>query len=265
MADFCAPIRRILSPLLLVTLFAVAGCVSMRSPLEPLELRRYGEGHDTLAVLLPGRDDDVDTFLRHGFVERLKREKVPPDIAAVGAYLPYYKEGTIIEKLRQEVILPAKKAGYRHIWLVGISMGGTGALLYEREHPGEVDGVVLFAPFLGYEEVIAETAATGDPRRWSRPRREPHKQALLAPEELRRLWGWLAKLDEGEVRGRMYLCYGRDDSFATANGLLAELVPPSQVVTISGGHDWETWQRLLDRLLSADSAPPAFRGAQEAK
>ena len=35
-------------------------------------------------------------------------------------------------------------------------MGGMGAMLYERAHPGTVTGVVLFAPFLGDKPLLEE-------------------------------------------------------------------------------------------------------------
>ena len=53
------------------------------------------------------------------------------------------------------------EAGYENIWLLGISMGGLGTLLYASEYPEQVDGVVLLAPFLGDRSAIETIVATG--------------------------------------------------------------------------------------------------------
>ena len=62
----------------------------------------------------------------------------------------------IVERIREDIIIPAKARGYRNIWMLGISMGGMGAIWYDRTHPGDVNGLILLSPYLG-EKTIVET------------------------------------------------------------------------------------------------------------
>jgi pimeloyl-ACP methyl ester carboxylesterase len=158
-------------------------------------------------------------------------------MVAVDAHLGYYYKRTIVDRLRQDVIAPARKR-YDRIWLAGISLGGTGSLLYAAEHPEDVDGLVLLAPFLGEDKVIAEVEAAGGLQGWKTP--EP----LAADDFQRRLWFWLQGATRPPARIPIYLGWGRDDSFARANGLLARELPPDHVFTASGGHDWKAWTAL---------------------
>jgi pimeloyl-ACP methyl ester carboxylesterase len=83
------------------------------------------------------------------------------------ATFAYYREGNLIERLHDEVVAPALRAGYRKVWLTGASLGGMGALLYEQQHPGEMAGIVLFAPFLGDRSLLREIDSAGGPRAWN--------------------------------------------------------------------------------------------------
>ena len=57
------------------------------------------------------------------------------------------------------MIAPARARGYAGVWLAGASMGGMGTLLYERSRPGELDGLVLLAPYLGDRGLLEESLA----------------------------------------------------------------------------------------------------------
>src|SRR5712672_3477612 len=52
------------------------------------------------------------------------------DIVVADLHFGYYLRQTAIERLREDVILPARTRGYQCISLVGISLGGFGALYY---------------------------------------------------------------------------------------------------------------------------------------
>jgi hypothetical protein len=45
---------------------------------------------------------------------------VKADLVAVDAHLGYYYKRTIIDRLREDVLVPAKVQGYRRIVVVGI-------------------------------------------------------------------------------------------------------------------------------------------------
>src|ERR671930_1091173 len=79
---------------------------------------------DTLVVFLPGIGDFAEDFERHGFIAALAASGLAADALAVDAHYGYYGRRTVLERLAEDVVLPAREQGYREVWLVGISMGG---------------------------------------------------------------------------------------------------------------------------------------------
>lgn len=241
-------------PLLLLVLaatLALAGCVPMRPETVPLRTVSYpGTGSPrTLVVLLPGQRDDPEDFGRRRFPEIAARAGAKVDMIAVDAHMAYYYDHSIVDRLRADVIAPARKK-YDHVWLVGISIGGTGALLYVSQHPEDVDGLILLAPYLGDEEVLAEVRAAGGPRSWKSPE-------TLAPDDFQRqMWAWIARYAAGSPdHPPVYVGCGQSDSFADSNGMLGEVLPPGRMFTTPGGHKWKTWQTLWERIAAAGALP----------
>jgi pimeloyl-ACP methyl ester carboxylesterase len=231
--------------LCLTALLVLAGCARPRPATVPLRAVSYPESGKprTLVVLLPGRRDRPEDFGRERFPEIAARAGAKVDMIAVDAHMAYYFNRTIVERLREDVIAPARRR-YDRIWLVGISIGGTGALLYADQHPEDVNGLVTFAPYLGGDPVIREISAAGGVRSWRPP--EP-----LAPDDYqRRVWVWL-KGYEGGPEGRLplYLGWGRSDGFARANGMAAQVLPPERVFTAPGGHGWRAWRALWEQFV----------------
>jgi pimeloyl-ACP methyl ester carboxylesterase len=225
------------------------------APIPVLRLEPQAAGAPCLVVFLPGRGDRPEHFERHGF-DRLAREAgVRCELLAVDAHLGYYRNRSVLERLHQDVILPARARGVEEIWLVGISLGGVGALLYEAEHPGEIAGAVLLAPFLGNPPIIEEVAAAGGLAGW-----QPGPAPAGEEDFQRRLWRFLhtrlgpptplTATGTGRPAPRLYLGWGEDDSFAGANRLLADALPPAAVLTVPGGHDWPPWRALFAGLLA---------------
>jgi pimeloyl-ACP methyl ester carboxylesterase len=230
--------------LCLAALVLFAGCVRPRPATIPLRVVSYpGSGQPrTLVVLLPGRRDSPEDFGRERFPEIAAHAGAQVDMIAVDAHPAYYYNHTIVDRLREDVIAPARRR-YDRVWLVGISIGGTGTLLYAGQHPEDVNGLVVFAPYLGEDEVIREVAAAGGIRRWQPP--------TLAPDDFqRRLWAWLKGYGEGaEGRLPLYMGWGRSDGFARANGMAAEALPPDHVFTAPGGHGWKAWRALWEQFV----------------
>ncbi|HEX9944112.1 MAG TPA: alpha/beta fold hydrolase [Thermoanaerobaculia bacterium] len=237
---------------LLSLLPATAGCARLYPKPVPLRTVSYpGTGQPrTLVVLLPGRRDRPEDFGRADFPALAARAGAKVDMVAVDAHLGYYFQRTVVDRLHEDVIAPARQR-YDRIWLVGVSIGGTGSLLYAAQHPKYVDSVLLLAPFLGEEKVTDEVAAGGGLRGWKPPE-------TLAPDDFqRRLWTWLKPYAGGsEGRLPLYLGYGTRDSFARANGLLGEVLPPERVFTVSGGHNWKAWRALWEAFLRTEALIP---------
>jgi pimeloyl-ACP methyl ester carboxylesterase len=209
---------------------------------EPSEPSRHG----TLVVFLPGRGSGVASFEEHGFVQELQRRNPGIDMVGVEAHLGYYLDRTLPRRLKEDVITPAQKLGYRRIWLVGISMGGLGALLYDTTYPGDLTGICLLAPYLGDGSLLEEIGRSGGLARW---------QPVEANSDIEReIWVTLkAYLQSERSAGRVYLGFGTRDRFAAADRFFAGLLPTGQVLSVPGSHDWPTWRALWD--LTLERAP----------
>ena len=203
-------------------------------------------GEAALLVMLPGADMSAEDFRTHGFFDAVRAAGLPLGMIAVETGMECYLDGTSVPLLHDQVIAPARARGVPRIWLVGISLGGLGALLYARAHPDQVAGLILLAPFIGSRGLIAEVERAGGLKRW-------HLAGKAAPGGLetgeRQLLAWLGA---GAGLPDMRLGYGTEDRFAAAHGLLAALLPPDRVLTTPGGHDWPTWQGLWREMLRAD-------------
>lgn len=236
---------------LLLGLLAAGGCLPFlrpaRVPLRTVELA--AGGGDCLAVLLPGRFGGPRNFDRAGFAEAARQQGVAIDLIAVDAHLGYYRDRSVVSRLRDDVVRPARAAGYRRLWLVGASLGGVGALLYARDHPEDLTGVLTLAPFLGDKELIGEIRDAGGPLEW-----QPGE--IAEGEDFRRLWSWLKRRADDPAAPQVHLGFGTADGFAEANRLFAELLPAQRVLTADGGHDWRVWRSLWQRFL-ADADPCA--------
>ena len=209
---------------------------------------------DTLLVFLPGSYSSADDFIDEGFVATVRERRVAADVLLVDAHLGYYSERSIVDRLHADVVVPARAAGYRHVWLIGISIGGYGALLHSLMPPaGDVagiDGIVLIAPYLGDRRVSVSVESAGGLRSWPAP------AAPLPPNEVdQAVWRWLQGYTKDAVRPRLFLGYGESDRFEFSDRLLAAALPPAQVVAVPGGHDWPTWRALWRRLLPAMALP----------
>ncbi len=208
---------------------------------------------ETLVVFLPGAYSDPKEFEEEGFVQALRERNIAADALLVDARLGYYTQRTIIERLEADVFAPAKARGYRAIWLVGISVGGLGAIIHEDQAPGQVAGIVAIAPYLGERAQSLDIANAGGLAEWNKPL---GPQTRVSDDE--RLWTWLkGYADPAVTPGRppLYLGYGREDRFAFSHRLLAAVLPPPRVFTTEGGHEWPAWRRLWLQMLDVLPLP----------
>ena len=213
-------------------------------PIGTVELSHTQDTNQgTLLVFLPGLRDRASVFAGEGFVSAVERSGIKADIIGVEAHIGYYLKKEFPTRLKEDVVVPARQHGYRNIWLVGISLGGFGAIWYDVENPGDVTGIVVLAPYLGEPEVVAEIASAGGLMAWN-----PPAEAEL--DDQHRIWRGVKIYERPEKNlGRIYLGYGLADKFALPDSLLARVIPGNQVFTIAGGHDWSTWRSLWDSIL----------------
>lgn len=234
-----------LSSLFLVTCTAFfAGCFAFpatENPLPSIETADSRERSKTVVIMLPGRGDRADTFVEQGFFDAGRQ--LGFDTIAVDAHFGYYMKRSLLPRLHEDVIIPARAAGYEKVWLLGISMGGFGSVLYAANHPDMVDGVILLAPFLGERGAIEEILEDGGLAHWqsAESELEDHEVAM---------WSWLNEVTTEPVSKPLILGYGRSDRLAGAYGVLLEVLDPSSVYTREGGHNWKTWGPLWRQIAS---------------
>ncbi len=225
----------------------LAGCLltSATPPLRVLDHTVRGPGRsEGLVVFLHGLGDDAGSFERRGVIDAVHAQGW--DAIAVGAHFGFYRGFTLIDRLAQDVVGPARAMGYRKLWFVGLSMGGFGALSYAQAHPRDVDGLILIAPYLGEARVLAEVRRDG-PEVW-----EPGDlEAMTKGRErkTRAVVAWLLEQTRSERGMPIFLGFGVEDPGAEGHRWLASLLPPDRVYPRAGGHKWTVWAPLLDELL----------------
>ena len=239
--------------LLLLPLAALAllgrGCAPFRratpSPLASLPIGQPLPDSPCTALLLPGTWDYPRDFARHDFGKVAAELGAPIDLVALDAHMGYYKNRSIVTRVHDDYVAPLRAQGER-VWLVGTSLGGVGALIYAAEHPNELEGMVLLAPFLGKKEVLDEIREAGGPLAWQPP-------AVIGKDDWqRRVWKYLKDWhNQPGPKPEIYVAYGRNDRFGEGIKLMAELLPAQNIRHLPGGHDWKTRNSLWRDFLAA--------------
>lgn len=218
---------------------ALAACApAVRPVVTPIPMRIHGNAATAqhIYILLPGVRDDLDSFQRKGFIDIARgksRGRERAAFVAVDAHLGYYRDKSVQRRILKEVVgqFPGKR-----LTLVGISLGGLGALATARRNPALFDQVVLIAPFLGRPELIKRI------RRWTGP---PPTNGF--DKEIVAIWRWLSN---GAAGMRITLLYGRGDRFRADYEALAERTLAVSFHNIEGGHNWRTWNALWRQWLT---------------
>jgi len=239
----------------------LAACPWMRSPETPMpavDHQAHGpEKARGLVVFLPGFGDGPDHFTDNGFVNQVRKLDAKWDAIATDAHFGYYRKFTILERLREDVIKPAREKGYKEIWLVGISMGGFGVLSYAQRYPQDITGVIAMAAYMGDGDVVDQVIEAGGLKKWTPP---ADLAAIEDKEEQHsyRMWTWFKSFEKGLAgKPHVYLAWGNDDRLRTPNKQLAALLPKDRVFTRDGGHKWTTWRPLFATVAPAVLGKPA--------
>lgn len=207
-----------------------------------------------LVVVLPGRGDDLDAMRRTGMAEAIQDGWPDADVILTGLALDYYDQGRAPQRLREEIVAPARRYGYREVWLAGASMGGMGTVMYDQAYPGEMDGLILLAPYLGEAPLLREIQAAGGLEKW-----EPGAPVELTRENFQReLWRHLQSWRREPGRaGNVWLAYGDRDRLKSAMPLLAPALDADHVLVRDGGHDWKVWSSVTGEILARIEAQRA--------
>jgi hypothetical protein len=222
--------------------FLFSGCSSYTDKPE-LSFRNFVGPDRVLVLLLPTISGKGLGYETHGFIEAVRVKGFKADLKILDVNPIIYLKGRIIEVLKKELVDPAKASGYKKILLVGISLGGRGALLYVTQSSEDIDGVVVLAPFIGGSFITDAIEKAGGLQRWE-------NCPLYEWDYACDMWKLLKDyLSDPEKQGKVILGYGTEDGFANSNRLLSEQLPPENVFTVPGGHDWVTWKLLWIEVL----------------
>jgi hypothetical protein len=234
----------------LALLAALAGCGPLGDPAKPIPtaLVPAPQKAQRLVVVLPGRGDDLAALRRSGMVEAIQGAWPDADVLLAELAIRYYQDGRAATRLHDEVIAPARTRGYREVWLGGASLGGMGTLLYDKFHPGDVDGMFLLAPYLGDRPILDEIVRAGGLASWEPGPEQPMGDATWQRE----LWRHLQRWQKDPARARnVWMATGDRDRLRQANAILAPALPQDQVLVRPGGHDWTVWTPATREILEA--------------
>jgi pimeloyl-ACP methyl ester carboxylesterase len=199
-----------------------------------------------LIVFLPGFKDDETAFTKHGFLDALRERHMAVDSVSTDLTIAYYPRHEVVERIQEDVLRPLAYRHYKQIWLVGVSMGGFGAVVLAEALGAHVAGMFLLSPFLGDlgdHGLLEEIDHAGGLRAWdARP--------VENEDDQRRAWRylkWAALHPEGPPV--VFLGHGDNDVLGYGLRLLGDALPPDHVFVTPGNHDWSPWTTLWVRFL----------------
>jgi pimeloyl-ACP methyl ester carboxylesterase len=238
----------------LITQIFPAGRGPKPDPAKPLAAIWYHAKESArsqrLFIFLPGRRDRAADFARHGLIGMAQRRVVDLDCVALDATIGYYLDGSVADRIQREIVIPARAHGYREIWLVGVSMGGLGAFFHERTFPGETDGLILLAPFLGDDrKLFADIDAAGGAVLWASAQPSGNAERSRAAYQ-RDLWLFLGRLPFRRAsEQQIWVAYGDRDRLLPGIERLSTVLPPKRIFRLPGGHTWDVWKTGFDEIL----------------
>jgi pimeloyl-ACP methyl ester carboxylesterase len=195
-----------------------------------------GQRAENLLVLLPPALSKLEDLLEQGFVAEVRGRGLPLDIVLAEPCYQQVMGKTVAEDLHQEVVMPALSAGYRRIWLAGVSLGAFNALTYAAVYGECVAGMKLIAPYPGTSDILHEIQAAGGPEAWAADPASSHADE-------RAWWHWLAHAGRF-CQPEIYLGLASQDRFHSGQAMMAGLVPAERVHRVEGDHSWPVWQAL---------------------
>ncbi len=210
------------------------------------DLANPGQHADTLIVLLPGAYQQPEDFINEGFVSAVRTSKLAIDLMMAELSFGDIANQNALSEIHDSLIQPAIVAGYQHIWLAGISIGGYIAMAYADRYPNQLTGLMLLAPYPGNRMTTAEIAYAGGVRAWS-------PDTIPDEDTERGNWYWLKTHANADAVNpttiEVHLGYGKEDRFAESHLMMAQALPVGHVNKIPGDHVWPVWLQLWHNFL----------------
>jgi esterase/lipase superfamily enzyme len=216
------------------------GCSGTRGKKALPSVRYSGmTGKRSLVVLFPTIGGKGSHYETQGFLDEVWQRGFEASLEVLDVKPSLYLGSRIVELVKTEVIEPAKTEGFEDFYLVGISLGGHGALLYATTYPEDVDGIVLLAPFISGDTASEAIDEAGGLDTWE-------DCPFLAWTHACNLWKSLqVYVSDPRNQRKVVLGFGTEDIFVEQCRILSDELLPEQVFTVPGGHDWVTWKKLF--------------------
>lgn len=222
---------------LILFISLASGCALLRPAEVPLtsDYFHYQPSNSTLIVLLHGRGGAATNFVKYGAVEQIMDCQPEANILGVHSHFGYYRERIIEERLSEDIIKPARANGARQVWILGVSMGGLGSLVYRQRHPEDLEAVILMAPYLGEWDELGVYV------------KDPQLARESGDPDFVEIWDALTSIPVDDPA--ITLAYGESDDNNNQHRWIASLLDDSRVVSGPGGHNWSAWKNLWPEAL----------------
>ena len=227
----------------------ITGCImppATSNPMDAVHLdKNPGKQSEIVFVFLPGRRDEPEDFIKNGFIDDLWKKGINADVVIADAHLGYYYERIFDDRLMQDIINPLKEKGYKEIWAVGVSLGGFGAVMFERDHPDSWDGIIMIAPFIGDQDDVLKQVRESEGIDAGK-----FAQNLTDDDYTARFWQWIQSYGR-RPSFPIYIGLGTDDRMYEEQVRLLDAMDADRVIQIPGGHNWKVWETIWQQLLDA--------------
>ena len=208
----------------------------MRTIVQPVSSRSA-----PLLALFPGTYSEPEDFVREGFPDALREHGIEAELVMAQIRASWFADGTIVERIREAVIVPAHERGRSRIWLVGVSLGGLATLSYAARHEHDVEGILLISPYPASRRVLREMQ-NAPTHRWTNAPNPPEGDLE------REAWTWLVQ-NGGDPNPAVHCYFASGDRFAGGQRQMARTLAPERVHELPGGHDWAAWRALWSEFL----------------
>ena len=220
-------------------------CIAYLNVDDPVDLvwDKAERKSDRLIIFLPGLYDEADRFEEEGFFKMAREAGVEADMLAASVHVQHFIQQKMVAHIESDIFQPIQNKGYKHIWFVGLSLGGLNSLEYFRTHEKDICGVVLLAPYILNKKLISEIERMDAGKVWQ-PKLGEYNE--ITEERIQKIWWWLKnKADKGQI----YMGYGDKDIYASSHKVIENYLNKNHVIKVEGKHNWKTGKRIWQQQL----------------